>query len=141
LIQGFLPDGNYTVQVRTSGEPGSTGILNFSLSGAPFQSAALNLVPNTMVTVNFKEEFKSGQSVFGDTELFRRDQSDLDGTFRLQSVIPGSYTVVAVQDAWGFQWLEPGVLARYVQHGENVTVGELMQETLHLPDPVELQPR
>jgi hypothetical protein len=73
-------------------------------------------------------------------ELFRRDQSDFDGTFLLQGVIPGSYTIVAVEDAWGFEWLQPGVLARYVQHGQNLTVGDLMRGTVHLPDPVEVQP-
>jgi len=73
-------------------------------------------------------------------ELFRRDQSDFDGTFLLQGVIPGSYTIVAVEDAWGFEWLQPGALARYVQHGQNLIVGNLMLGTVHLPDPVEVQP-
>jgi len=73
-------------------------------------------------------------------ELFRRDQSDFDGTFVLRGVIPGSYTIVAVEDAWGFDWQQPGVLARYVQHGQNLIIGERMQGTVHLPDPVEVQP-
>jgi hypothetical protein len=73
-------------------------------------------------------------------EMFRRDQSDFDGTFQLRDVIPGSYTIVAVEDAWGFQWQQPGVLARYVQHGQNLTIGELMRGSVHLPDPVEVQP-
>jgi len=73
-------------------------------------------------------------------ELFRRDQSDFDGTFLVRGVIPGSYTIVAVEDAWGFEWLQPGVLARYVQHGQNLTIGPLMRGTVHLPDPVEVQP-
>jgi len=55
-------------------------------------------------------------------------------------VIPGSYTIVAVEDAWGFDWLQPGVLARYVQYGQNVIIGERMQGTVHLPDPIEVQP-
>jgi len=74
-------------------------------------------------------------------ELFRRDQSDFDGTFHVAGVIPGTYTLVAVEDAWGFEWLQPGVLARYVQHGQELTVGELMRGTVHLPEPVEVQPR
>ena len=73
-------------------------------------------------------------------ELFRRDQSDFDGTFVLQGVIPGYYTIVAVEDAWGLEWLQANVLARYVQHGKNVTVNEMMHGTFHLPDPVEVQP-
>lgn len=74
-------------------------------------------------------------------EMFRRDQSDLDGSFALPGVIPGVYTIVAVEDAWGFEWLQRSVLSRYVQHGQNVTIGELMQGSVHLPDPVEVQPR
>ncbi len=73
-------------------------------------------------------------------ELFRRDQSDFDGTFVLRGVIPGSYTIVAVEDAWGFDWQQPGVLARYIQHGQNLIIGERMHGTVHLPDPVEVQP-
>jgi len=74
-------------------------------------------------------------------ELFRRDQSDLDGSFVLRGVIPGSYTIVAVEDAWGFQWMQPGVFGRYIQHGQNLTIGELMKGSVRLPDPVEVQPR
>ena len=73
-------------------------------------------------------------------EQFRRDQSDFDGTFVLRGVIPGSYTLVAVEDAWGFDWQQPGILARYVQHGQNLIIGERMQGTVHLPDPIEVQP-
>jgi len=74
-------------------------------------------------------------------DMFRRDQSDSDGSFVLRGVIPGAYTIVAVEGAWGFAWLQPGVLARYVQHGQNLTIGELMRGSVHLPDPVEVQPR
>jgi len=41
-------------------------------------------------------------------ELFRRDQSDSDGGFRLGSVIPGEYKLVAIEDAWGFDWSKAG---------------------------------
>jgi protocatechuate 3,4-dioxygenase beta subunit len=74
-------------------------------------------------------------------DMFRRDQSDTDGSFALPAVIPGSYTLVAVEDAWGFPWLQPGALARYVKHGQNLTIGELMKGSVHLPEPVEVQPR
>lgn len=74
-------------------------------------------------------------------DLFRRDQSDLDGSFVLRGVVPGSYSVVAIEDAWGFDWSKPALLARYAQHGEAVTVGELMRGTVSLLDAVEVQPR
>jgi len=73
-------------------------------------------------------------------EMFRRDQSDSDGSFSLPGVIPGTYTLIAVEDAWGFQWMQPDVLNRYLQHGQNLTIGELMTNTVHLPEPVEVQP-
>jgi uncharacterized protein (DUF2141 family) len=73
-------------------------------------------------------------------DLFRRDQSDFDGTFVLRGVIPGSYTIVAVEDAWGLEWLQPSVLARYVQHGQSLSIGDFMNGTVHLPDPIEVQP-
>ena len=74
-------------------------------------------------------------------ELFRRDQSDLDGSFALRGVIPGTYTIVAVEDAWGFPWQQPDVLARYVKHGQSVIIPEMMQGSVHLSDPVAVQPR
>jgi hypothetical protein len=73
-------------------------------------------------------------------ELFRRDQSDFDGTFLLRDVVPGAYTIVAVDDAWNFEWRKPGVLERYVQHGQDLTIGELLRGSVNLPDPVEVQP-
>jgi Carboxypeptidase regulatory-like domain len=74
-------------------------------------------------------------------DLFRRDQSDFDGTFAVGGVIPGSYTIVAVEDAWGFEWLKPGVLSRYAEHGQKLEIGPLMQRTVVLPDAVEVQGR
>jgi len=74
-------------------------------------------------------------------DMFRRDQSDSDGSFTLPAVIPGTYTLIAVEDARGFQWMQPDVLNRYPQHGQNLTIGELMSNTVHLPDPIEVQPR
>jgi hypothetical protein len=73
-------------------------------------------------------------------EMFRRDQSDSDGSFALPAVIPGTYTLIAVEDAWGFQWLQPDVLNGYLQHGQSLTIGELMTTSVHLPEPVEVQP-
>ena len=74
-------------------------------------------------------------------DLFRRDQSDLDGSFVLRSVVPGSYTIVAIEEAWGFDWSQPTLLARYAQHGQAVTIEELMRGTVSLLDPLAVQPR
>jgi hypothetical protein len=54
--------------------------------------------------------------------LFRRDQSDSDGSFALPGVHPGKYTVVAIEDGWDVEWLTPGVLEKYLAGGEVVRV-------------------
>jgi hypothetical protein len=74
-------------------------------------------------------------------ELFRRDQSDSDGSFRLGSVIPGEYTLVAIEDAWGFDWSKPGQLAHYAQHGQSITIPEGVETTIQLREAIEVQPR
>ena len=73
-------------------------------------------------------------------DMFRRDQSDSDGSFVLRDVIPGTYTLVAVEDAWEFAWNQPETLNRYVQHGQNLIIGSLMSNTVHLPEAVQVQP-
>jgi uncharacterized protein (DUF2141 family) len=74
-------------------------------------------------------------------ERVRRDQSDMDGSFTFRGVLPGSYTLIAVEDAWDFPWMQPGTLEKYVQHGQNINVGELMNGAVELPDPIDVQPR
>jgi hypothetical protein len=72
-------------------------------------------------------------------ELFRRDQSDQDGTFSLLGVIPGSYTVIAIENGWDLDWGKPAVLAQYTKHGQGITVGSQANGAMKLPDPVEVQ--
>jgi hypothetical protein len=74
-------------------------------------------------------------------ELFRRDQSDFDGTFLLTGVIPTTYTILAIEDGWDLEWVKPGVIEPYLKRGQELTIGELMRGTVHLPEPVEVQPR
>ena len=68
-------------------------------------------------------------------DFFRRDQSDLDGSFSLQSVIPGSYTIIAIENAWDLDWAKPAVLAHYCQHGQIVIVGDQSKGSMALPRP------
>jgi len=75
----------------------------------------------------------------GNRNRFRRDQSDLDGTFSLAGVIPGSYTVLAIQNGWDLDWSQPEVVAPYVKRGRKIEVGSKGSQTLKLPLPVEVQ--
>lgn len=74
-------------------------------------------------------------------DLFRRDQSDLDGSFSLLNVPPGSYTVIAIEDGWELDWAKPVVLARYNKHGQPLLVPPQTRGTVHLPGPVEVEPK
>ena len=74
-------------------------------------------------------------------ELFRRDQSDQDGSFSLRSVIPGTYTIIAIENGWDLDWSRPGIIAHYAKQAQSVTVAEHSPTSVHLVDPVEVQPR
>ena len=72
-------------------------------------------------------------------ERIRWDQSDLDGTFTVRQILPGKYTLIAVEDAWGTAWLKPAVLDKYLAHGQELTIGELMTQPVALPEALEAQ--
>jgi hypothetical protein len=93
-------------------------------AGKPFAGAMVVLVPKN------PEENR---------DLFRRDQSDLDGTFNLQNVVPGSYTVLAIENGWDLDWSQPAVIAAYTNHGRPVEVGNHFGRSVNLSDPVEVQ--
>jgi 5-hydroxyisourate hydrolase-like protein (transthyretin family) len=54
--------------------------------------------------------------------LFRRDQSDSDGTFTLREVLPGPYTVIALENGWELDWANPATLQPYLKNGTPIEV-------------------
>jgi hypothetical protein len=74
-------------------------------------------------------------------DLARRDQSDSDGSFSLRDVVPGQYTVVAIQDGWELDWSRPDVISRYLPGGNPVTVTANSGKVLSLSGPVPVQSR
>jgi hypothetical protein len=72
-------------------------------------------------------------------DLFRRDQSDLDGSFLLQNVIPGTYTVIAIAEGWDLDWSRPGVISKYASHGQTIVVPSQGRHSIQLPESVEVQ--
>jgi len=75
--------------------------------GQPFAGAMVVLVPHDPTN---------------NSPLFRRDQSDSDGTFTLRNVLPGQYTVVAMANGWDLEWSNPAALQPYLKGGEAVQV-------------------
>ena len=55
-------------------------------------------------------------------DLYRRDQSDLDGSFRFSTVVPGDYLLLAIHDGWSLEWGKPEALAPYLLKAVPVTV-------------------
>jgi hypothetical protein len=56
------------------------------------------------------------------TDLIRRDQSDSDGTFTLQYVPPGRYTLLAIDDGRDLAYAEPGAINPYLADGQIIDV-------------------
>jgi protocatechuate 3,4-dioxygenase beta subunit len=54
--------------------------------------------------------------------LFRRDQSDSDGTFLLSNIVPGRYRLLAIDEGWELNWADPNVLAAYLKKSIPVQV-------------------
>lgn len=119
--------------------PGATASLSLAVSlggaevegvakreGKGFSGAMIVLVPNNP-GVNL--------------DLFRRDQSDLDGTFVFHNVAPGTYTVVAIEDGWDLDWSQPEIIASYAKRGVPLRISEKSGQTLQLPASVEVQPK
>jgi hypothetical protein len=71
----------------------------------------------------------------------RRDQSDSDGSFSLNNVVPGKYTLIAIEDSWNLDWADPQAIARYLPGGMAVTVTEKSGKLTRLSDPVPVQMR
>jgi hypothetical protein len=95
-------------------------------NGKPLAGAMVVLVPNDPA---------------GHLDLFRRDQSDLDGTFAVHNVVPGTYTILAIDDGWDLDWSRPEVIATYLQRGQTISVGGQANGTVKVADAVEAQPR
>jgi len=150
----FSPGKRYAVSQTSSSSAGPGSVTSGSsvelAPGAALSLSAL-LVPGTAKVEGFAK--RAGRAAAGvmvvlvpdkpesNLELFRRDQSDFDGSFTLRDVVPGSYTVIAIENGWTLDWSTPAVLARYTPRGEKLTVSPQTEGIVSLPAPVEVQPR
>ncbi len=74
--------------------------------GAPFAGAMVLIIPQNLSR----------------TDFIRRDQSDSDGTFTLQNVPPGRYTLVAIDNGHDLAYAEPGVINPYLSNAQVIDV-------------------
>ncbi len=108
---------------------------------AKFRSVLLSLTSGSVTVEGFAT--RSGKPAPGvmvilvpkdpesNRELFRRDQSDLDGSFSLRSVIPGF--------AWEMDWAKRAVIGHYCARGQIVKIDGQANGFLRLPNPVDVQ--
>jgi Carboxypeptidase regulatory-like domain len=113
-----------TVSISVTATAGSIVVQGIAKRASkPFPGAMVVLVP---------------KDVEGNRDLFRRDQSDLDGTFSLRDVTPGKYTLVAIENGWDLDWSQPEVIAVYAKHGRAMEVTNTPGKPLRLEEPIQV---
>ena len=150
-----LPAGRYDVLVsgmrrpysiaRMTAEGAEVSGHSINLSAGAAASVTLTLIAGSVrVNGTVKKAGKgfAGAMVVlvpknpeGNSDLFRRDQSDMDGTFSLHNVVPGSYSLVAIENGWDLDWSQPAVIAVYAKHGRAIEVRD-MGRPVELTDPI-----
>lgn len=154
-----MPAGRYRVSVGGSGRPYSiTGMAadEASIEGSVLKlgAASTNLaivVTRDSATIKgyVSMHGKPGSGVMvvlvphdpdANRALFRRDESNSDGSFSLRFVAPGAYTLVAIEDGWDMEWSRREVIARYLSRGSKINIA-VSQTMVSVPQPIEAQPR
>jgi hypothetical protein len=66
--------------------------------------------------------------------LFRRDQSDSDGTFSLFNIIPGRYRLLAIDGGWDLAWADPNVLGAFLKKSIPIQIraNEKLKQTIEV---------
>jgi hypothetical protein len=98
-----LPAGSSRLVLHlTNGFGDVSGIATFA--GRPAVAATVLLIPATL----------------GDPENLngvRRDQTNTDGSFYIDRVLPGAYILLAIDNGWTINWSDSSTLSRYLLHG------------------------
>ena len=76
-------------------------------NGMPIPGAMIVLVP---------------ENADSNLPLFRRDQSDSDGSFTLRDILPGKYKIVGIEKGWDSEWADPAVLKTHLDQAVDVEI-------------------
>jgi hypothetical protein len=63
----------------------------------------------------------------------RRDQSDSDGSFALPNVVPGRYTLLAIDNGSDLAYQDPAVMKPYVAHGLTLDIPLSNNSAIQVP--------
>jgi 5-hydroxyisourate hydrolase-like protein (transthyretin family) len=95
--------GDSTLTVHAaSGRASVNGLA--TLDGKPAVGAMVLLVP---ITIEDKNSIT----------LLRQDQTNTDGSFDLENIIPGQYILVAIDHGWQINWGDATTLRHYLMQG------------------------
>jgi hypothetical protein len=75
MIEGLLPNGNYTLDASTYGRTALAGTVNISVKGAAVEGPRITLAPAASIPLNVKEEFTSGEEPNSPRMTIRTGQS------------------------------------------------------------------
>ena len=131
-----VPAGKYTVNFLP---PAFAHVASMQATGAEVSANSITLSPGTSVKLNIRAlqadatvsgtAIKNGHPCAGamivlvpedstqGAALFHRDQSDSDGTFTLSPILPGRYTLLAIENGWDLEWSKLSVLFPYLAAG------------------------
>lgn len=152
-----VPPGVYTVQVVSSG--GMLDIAQMAASGAELHGHRITVASDAVLLAatlshgsvsitGFARRDSKGvggamillvpEHMEDNPDLVRRDQSDSDGSFTLPRVLPGNYTLVALENGWSMDWARTEVLAPYLAHGLRLHITD-EEKNLELRSAIEVQ--
>jgi hypothetical protein len=75
-----------------------------TIAGKPAEGAMVLLVPATL-------------GAPGSLSAIQRDETNTDGSFLIDNVVPGRYILVVIDHGWNVTWRDPATLAHYLVHG------------------------
>jgi len=118
-----VPSGDSTLTLHIAdGRSTLTGVAR--IEGKPSVGAMVLLIPATL-----------GEPA--NLNIIRRDQTNTDGSFDLNDVLPGQYILLAIDHGWQVNWKDPSTLRSYMMHGVPVdlTSTRKMKETIEAQTP------
>lgn len=116
-----LPSGSSTLTLHIAdGRSTLTGTA--MIKGKPSVGAMVLLIPATLGEPD-------------SLNIIRRDQTNTDGSFELNNILPGQYILLAIDHGWQINWKDPSTLRGYMMHGVPVD----MASTQKLRETIEAQ--
>jgi len=105
-----------------SGRASLSGIAK--LHDQPVVAATVLLVPATL-------------GDFRGMATMRRDQTNTDGSFNLDSVLPGAYILIAINHGWTINWRDSTTLRHYLAGGiaVDITPGAALRRDIEAQNP------